>query len=432
MSALDRYLEYTEHTESPTQFHRWCFISGVGAALGRRVWLPFGHNKVFPNSYCLIVGTPAVRKTSAINITQSLMERGQFNKFCYNRTSREKFLLDFEEGFDVRRPDGKIDMGKLLDKPLVDVPSEPPETEVYVNCGEFIDFIGRNPTNFIDLLTTLWDNLPIYQERLKNSKSVSIIRPTISVMGAITPATLAEALPPSVIGQGFMSRVVMVFSHPRRIKIAWPSPPDEVMAKELGDFFFSLQSLRGEVKLTSEAKDTLELIYENWPNLNDVRLQYYCGRRHQHLLKLCIVLAAVHGTLVITADTVIEANTILTWTEKDMHLALGEFGESRHAKATQKVMESLALASQPQDFNAIWKTVSMDLDRRTQLQEIIQNLVLAEKIELMPMDNKQYVVLKRNTGKKKQAIGVDFARYIREFGREQKADYLTLEVDEDE
>jgi hypothetical protein len=425
MSALDSHLEFTAQTESPTQFHRWTFLSAVGASLGRRVWLPFGHRRVYPNMYCLLVGVPATRKSTAIAICRGLLEDSLFNKFAFTRTTREKFLIDFEDGFDVRKADGKIDMVKLLDAPIIADPNAPLVREVYISCSEFVDFIGRNATNFIDLMTNLWDNLPSYQERLKNSKSVNIMNPTVSLLGGITPSTLAEALPPSVVGQGFMSRLILVFSNPSKTRITWPPPPDEKVQAELVDFFRKCQTLQGEAKLHKDASDLLDRIYQSWPNLNDIRLQYYCGRRFEHLLKLCMICAACRGTLHITADVVIEANTILTYTERNMHLALGEFGESRNSKAAQKVMESIALADKPLDFNAIWKTVSMDLERRVQLQELLQNLVQADKLELIHVDNKAYVKLKERKSSTDK-LGVDYGRFIREYEPDKPKDTLNL------
>lgn len=415
MSALQEYLELRRDTESPTQFHRWCFLSGVGAALGRKLWLAFGHKKIYPSQYILLVGVPATRKSTAIAMCRELLEKAQYQKFSYTKTTREKFLLDFEDGFDVKRVDGKVDMVALLDRDFATMNAAGSIVqEVYINCSEFVDFIGRNPIAFVDLLTNIWDSLPVYEERLKNSKSVSIPNPTVNLLGGITPSTLSEALPPNVVGQGFMSRMLLVFSNPTKKRISFPEAPDAALTERLTGFFRDVQLLSGEVKLHPSARELLDNIYQSWPNLPDVRLQYYCGRRFEHLLKLCIIIAASKLSKIVTVDCVVEANTILTWTERSMHLALGEFGESRNSKAAQKVMEAIALADHPLDFSELWKVVSMDLDRRTQLQELIQNLVAAEKLEVMQLEGRTCV---KQREKKSRAvkIGVDYRRFISEY-----------------
>lgn len=51
----------------PPQFTEWAAISVVAAALERKVWLPWGNFKFFPNMYILFVAKPGIGKSSAIN-----------------------------------------------------------------------------------------------------------------------------------------------------------------------------------------------------------------------------------------------------------------------------------------------------------------------------------------------------------------------------
>lgn len=411
--VLEAYLQFTSETEPPTQFHRWSFISCVAAALGKNVWVPFGHDKLYPNMYVMIVGVPGTRKSTSIKICRRILQDSGYSTFSFTKTTKEKFLLDFEEGFDVRSASGDLDMAKILDAPI----SRTAGVEVYINCDEFVDFIGQGNVNFINLLTTLWDNLPEYQERLKNSKSVCIPSPTVNLLGGITPTSLASALPPEVIGQGFMSRVILVYNDPSTKKITWPPPPDESVRKELVAFFANLQNLHGEVKISPEARRVVDKIYQSWPQLADIRLQYYGARRLTHLLKLCITLAAMDGLMTIADHHVYEANTILTWTERKMHMALGEFGESRNSKAAQKIMETLANAGQPLQVMELWKAVSMDMERMHHMHDLLNNLRAAGKIEILDMPGGHRVKLttKDNTTNR---FGVDYEKYIREHSTE--------------
>ena len=62
---FDLYFEYTGETESPQIYHRWCALSMVGALLGRRVYLPFGHAPIYPNMYIMLEGNPGARSAEA-------------------------------------------------------------------------------------------------------------------------------------------------------------------------------------------------------------------------------------------------------------------------------------------------------------------------------------------------------------------------------
>ena len=427
VQILDEYLDFTKGTEPPVQFHRWSFLSCVGAALRRNVYVPFGHDYIYPNMFVFIVGVPGTRKSTSINITKKLLEKAGFEEFAFTKTTKEKFLLDFETGFTSdMEENGILD---VLNRPVLTPEDKPRVQNVFINCSEFVDFIGQNNVNFINLLTTLWDNMPSYQERLKNSKSVNIPNPTVSLVGGITPTSISTALPPEVIGQGFMSRLVLVYCNPTGTKITWPKPPDPKAMQHFIEFFRRMGTIQGEGHFTQEAKDLIDSIYQTWPNLDDVRLQYYGSRRLVHLLKLCIILAACdtpsNGTPVIKIPHVEEANTILTWTERKMSTALGEFGESRNAKASQKIMEALAIHSGPILAPDLWKVVSMDLERRQQLSELLSNLKAAGKITVIEGDGGAYISI-ANGERESKRVGVNYEKYIREFGQKDLETKLEL------
>lgn len=419
-SLLSHYLQFTHDTESPRQFHRWALISCVAAKLGRRVFIPFGHGNIYPNMYVMLSGVPAARKSSAIKIAQKLTAQSGYQNFAFTKTSREKFLMDFEIGFQNVAQFEKTDIAAALAKELtpidmmalMDQPSFPvdPAQEVFVCCDEFVDFIGQKNINFINTFTTLWDNLDNYPERLKNSKSVNIVRPTVNLLGGITPQSFAQAMPPEVVGTGFMSRVLLIYSEPSKRKITFPKPPSEADKLELSDKLRKVDNLHGRCILEPQAEVLIDRIYQNYVNMPDIRFQYYCARRLDHLLKLCMVLAAMKGTLRISHDTVEEANTLLVYAEGTMSKALGEFGEARNAKATQKVIEMLTQQTEPIKAELLWEAVSTDVSRFQELSEIIQNLHISKKIIMS-----NGTILLNRTPVSKNVIGVNFERWIPEY-----------------
>lgn len=414
---LDTYLAFTDGTEPPIEFHRWSFISCVAAALGRSVWVHHGHSKVYPNMYALMVGVPGTRKSTAIKSASSLLRESGYTKYAFTKTSREKFLLDFEEGFEYFDADGTRSQADKFAQMLAS-PVKRENSEAFICADEFADFIGVGNFNFVSTLTTLWDNLPDYSERLKNSKSVRIQQPVVNMLGGMTPTSLAQCMPASVVGQGFMSRIILVFGQPPHIKITWPEPPDEKLRAELVQFFASLSDLKGAFTFTPEARDLTDQIYQSWENLQDIRLQYYGARRLIHLMKLCIVCAALHSQKVITEIIVEQANTILTHTEDSMHNALGEFGDSRSSAVTQKIMETLINAPTPLLVEDVWKAVSTDIERYTNFVEILANLRRANKIvsevKRLPdgMDTAMLTVNRESL--RRSDIGVNFERWIKE------------------
>ena len=93
---MDKYFSYVVDTEAPLIFHRWTLLSALGAMLGRQYYFPFGHFKIHPNMYLMLIGNPGSRKTTAIGLARKLLARTGYDTFAAQRTSKEKFLLDLE------------------------------------------------------------------------------------------------------------------------------------------------------------------------------------------------------------------------------------------------------------------------------------------------------------------------------------------------
>lgn len=414
---LDTYLAFTDGTEPPIEFHRWSFISCVAAALGRNVWVRHGHSLIYPNMFALLVGVPGTRKSTAIKSASALLRESGYTKYAFTKTSREKFLLDFEEGFEYFLHDGsKSKADRFLE--ALGSPVKRENSEAFICADEFADFIGVGNFNFVSTLTTLWDNLPEYSERLKNSKSVRIDKPVVNMLGGMTPTSLAQCMPASVVGQGFMSRIILVFGQPPHRKITWPEPPNKALQDIITQFFAELSKLNGEFVFSQEAKVLTDQIYQSWENLSDIRLQYYGARRLTHLMKLCIVCAAMNLQKEITVSIVEQANTILTNTENSMHNALGEFGDARSSSVTQKVMETLINAPTPLLVEDVWKAVSTDIERYTNFLEILSNLRRANKIvsqfERMDDGTETALITVNRTSLRRSDVGINMARWIKE------------------
>lgn len=377
------YLEYTRQTECPTFFHRWTAVSCLGAYLGRRPFFHFGHFTLHPNLYCMLIGSPGTKKSSAIKIGAKLLKQAGYTTFAAKKTRQEKFLLDLaEQSEDPADPGG----GDILDQNLWgDSGTEScigrPPAECFIAADEFNNFIGQGNLDFISILGELWDHEGVYDYKLKNSKSVFIPDPTISILGGNTPTGFSQAFPPEAIGQGFFSRLLLIYGEPSGVKYTFPPPPDLELQERLISLLHRIRTeVTGSLKMSTEARELLHTIYHTWEDIDDIRFEHYSNRRLTHLLKLCLVLTASRVSRVIEAQDVIAANTLLSFTEKLMPKALGEFGKARNSAITHKVMTALDNTRVPMTVQAIWKLVHQDLDNRNQLLEILGNLHVADKI----------------------------------------------------
>ncbi len=381
-NLFEAYLNYVDQTESPVIFHRWSLLSCVGAHLGRQYWFPFGDFRIFPNMYVMLMGDPGTRKSTAIKMAKRMLGETGYDHFSGDRTSKEKFLLDLEgiedETGKIRDP--KAGMDALFGDDILGEPKE-----VFVCADEFNDFVGSGNMEFLSLLGSLWDwddeSRP-FKQRLKTTRSVSIFQPTISILSGNTHAGFAEAFPPQSIGQGFLSRLLLVYGESSGRRITFPAKPDPELRSQVVDLLNGIKlNVHGEATITKDARDVLEIIYRNFQGLPDSRFQHYSTRRFTHLLKLCLLTSACRLSPEINKVDVIFANTLLSFVEHRMPQALGEFGKAKHADVAGRLLAVLNSATTPMTQHELWSHVSSDLDGLQELNKLMQNLVGANKVQ---------------------------------------------------
>jgi hypothetical protein len=235
---------------------------------------------------------------------------------------------------------------------------------------------------FFSLLGNLWDYEGVFRNRIKHGRSVAIVNPTISILSGNTHTSFAECFPAQSIGQGFLSRIILVYGEATGKKITFPKKPHRELTEDIIKQLREIkEKVKGEALITIESSHALDMIYKSWVDLEDGRFKHYSTRRFTHLLKLCLICMASRASTSVEIQDIVFANTILTYTEQLMPKALGEFGKSKHAEAAGKIMSALYETSKPLDLHALWKIVSNDLDKVADLGNLLTNLQQADKIQ---------------------------------------------------
>lgn len=377
------YLAYTSNSEPPAMFQRWCAIAGIGALLGRQYYFQHGFKTIYPNTYSMLIGSPGTRKSTSIKLMRSFLQRAGYDTIAADKSTKEKFMLDLagETG-----PGDTAKVDDILEQNLFGKETGHGDArEMFIMADEFNDFFGNGNLEFISLLGTLWDFSGVYQNRIKNGKSVSISDPTVSILGGNTPTGFSLAFPPEILGQGFFSRILLIYGEPNGKRIPFPPTPDASSTNALIDFLRQIKStVFGPAQLTGTAEKLLADIYIIDPKVDDVRFASYSNRRFDHLLKLCLIVSANRLSTEITEYDVIYANTILSHAEQFMPRALGEFGKARNSDVTHKVLEFISHAKRVVTLKEIWREVHADLEKLSQLQDIMIGLQQADKIQTIP------------------------------------------------
>jgi len=326
------------------------------------------------------MGTPGTRKTTAIMIAQKMVKHQGYDRFSADHTSPERFLHDML----MQNPEDS-------EEDLLEMSLDAITCERFIVADEFTDFVGKGNLNFLTMLAKLWDAQDSYSHPKLHGKSILIPRPTLSALCGNTPQNFIIAFPPEAIGQGCMSRMILVHGDPTGEKLEDPPEPTEESIKALKERLDKVQKIvRGPITKSPEAQIIFGKIYKSFKDIEDHRFQHYSTRRFTHFQKLAMVLAAMRCSTVIESDDCLIANTILHYTEARMPKALGEFGKSRNADVSNSVLEILKRVKKPVTIRYLWKMVAQDLNRQDELVEIVKNLRDAGKIQLVSgSDGKQ-------------------------------------------
>jgi hypothetical protein len=380
---IDTYLkEFVHETESTTIHHRWCFLSIAAGLLGRKIKLPFGHWEIYPNMYTMLMGEPATRKSSAISIAEGVLRKVGYDSIAKGKTSHEKFLMDLGR----HEMEGKKENGKAEDF-NVDLWAEESGSseahELFVAADEFNNFIGLGNYGFISTLGELWDCKPDHPVRFKNSTSFTIHEPVVNILGGNTQTGFCLAFPPEIIGQGFFSRLLLIHADPSGRRITFPKDPNRDVEAVIVHRLQQMANLvSGDSTLTPEAEVAVDWIYQNQKGIEDARFQNYAGRRLTHMLKLCMIYAALELRSEIQESDVVLANSTLCFAEQRMPIALGEYGKGKNADVASKILLMLDQAHKPLTCKDIWSMggISSDLNKIQELAELMMNLKMADKV----------------------------------------------------
>lgn len=387
---LRMHLEYVRETEPPRIFHTWAALTAVAAAMQRNLYIESGIGKLYGNMYVLLVGPPGTRKSTAINLAVRALKAATEIRLAPDDTGGQrqgliKALLEDEMTEEGLETANAMDIDSLLQ---LEINLDRTNAHVmFVIASEFGSFIGQNSLDLTRFLIRMWDGED-YEYRLRDSRMV-LHDNLMSIIGGTTPTEIATLLPPEAIGQGYMSRNILVYAPHKEKEV----PPSKVQLHHA--FEADLQAvyrrvaklMRGPVTKSSHAEDLLDHLYIHDPKLNDTRFIFYQERRQTHMQKLAMVLAVARDSMVIEQIDVEEAHRILAATEANMPDALGEYGMSPLAVAQQKMLDFLRYHKDPVSEHTLYSVMQRDM-KIVDFRNSISALINAAKITAFDVPDK--------------------------------------------
>lgn len=408
---LNDYMRMVEDTESPRLFHVWSAVSGLAACLGRRCWLPFGPMTIFPNQYIALVGTPGTRKSTAASIMKRQLRKATGVRFAPADTAGQRQGLveamrgagdnkEFIENVELAVADDSLagltleqiaQVTNVIEEESGDgFVSAADKHHIMVIATELSRFIGQNNFQMLDFLTTMWDG-DDYEYQTKGGL-ITLKNPLINMLSCTTPTSLNIAMPPAAGGQGFLSRMILVYGSRKHKLVPRPCEPDQdsVDAVRAG-FNRAYYEVAGAFDETPDARAYSESLYDWQLEINDPRFGYYHERRYDHLIKLAMALCASRGSSIIVKEDYEEAHRILRATERGMPDALGEFGMNPLAALKQNMLEFIRARGtvQVEELRAVFHRDS----RATDFMEAVNDLARMKQVAMTQLASGQAVLM---------------------------------------
>jgi hypothetical protein len=390
-----------EDTESPRIFHIWSAVFAIAASLGRRCKLPFGTFDIFPNQYILLVGTPGTRKTTAANQGKKVTKNSTGVRFAPSDTGgqRQGLVLALQGPEDSAKEylgaaelgsrEGDSIMSLTQLEQITNDPTEDEQTAVTfeadkhhiaVVASEFSRFIGQNNLAMLDFLGERYDGED-YEYKTRQS-DIKLKHTLMNILACTTPTMLNQSMPPSAGGQGFLSRMILVYGARKYKSVARPQAPSMEIVSQVKDVLGRVyHELAGDFSETREAREYSEDLYGYALDITDSRFGFYNERRYTHLIKLAMCLTASTGSLVITRTAYEEAHRILRATERGMPDALGEFGLNPLAMLKAEILEQLRASQGPLTMEQVVAMFHRDA-RSHEITEVINDLVRMGQVKM--------------------------------------------------
>lgn len=340
-AAINEYLSLMEDSETPRPYLIWSLIAAAAALTGQNAVFRSGVNHTIrANLFVLLLGPSALRKTSAINMTQSVIRDTSINFGPTDTGGQRHGLMSALTGIHRSDNSGYWSASGPLNRRMLHPRSA---SDMFLVNAELGRLMGSGSREMADFLVDLYDSSPIdYQTKAGETKISAALA---SVLAATTPSSLAAMLPENAVTHGIIARFLFIYEDKIYKEVPLPKEQDESwydLREQVVSRFAWIDSNRSDFVLSDEARDSYEQVFYRYtPALEDPRLESYRGRRATTLIKVAMAIAALRNDTTIIDSDLRLAHEFLVMAEPKMHRALEYFGRNRIFQGRMLILQFL-------------------------------------------------------------------------------------------
>lgn len=334
---LEAYLEYTDNSESPLSYHKWCGLSVIAGAIQRKIYLRWGIGQViYPNIYVVLVGQSGrTRKGVALGLAKDILKEVKSVTITPESSSGRQAMTVVMKNATTNFADPTD--GKIKFQSAVTTFSE-----------ELSVFLGQGDIGYLSNLTDWYDSKDLWEYQSIGRGKDSLNGVCLNLIGGTAPEWLQSMIPYEAIGGGFTSRVIFVVEENKRKLVPEHIVTDrEIWLQEkLINDLERINKIVGEIKFSEDARAN----YVDWYitedkkmsageyAIPDTRFAGYCERRATHLRKLMMLFSLSHSdSLVIQSEDFERAKQIMEDVEVKMAKTFGGLGKGKNSDATEEI-----------------------------------------------------------------------------------------------
>ena len=284
MTFLQKYLAFNQGNECPENYHLWSALCLASAVISRKVYINWGQERLYCNLYVCLVGKQGLRKSTAKNVAQSIVEEN---------------FSDIPCGADVSSSQGISTWLASEECTRVFTDEKGIVTEFHPGTffmNELKHFLGIAPQNMIEFLTDIYDK-PFFKSKYKNSTSDVFPKPYLVILACETPSWILSKLKVEMISGGFARRLVPIHELNKRCAIPRPFMTVEMekWKTECIDTLTKCRSLVGPLVWDPAAITFYDEYYMELQKRipEDPLMEGFHSSKHTQILKVAMILTVV-------------------------------------------------------------------------------------------------------------------------------------------
>lgn len=279
--------------------------------------------------YNVLIGPPGSMKSTAMRIGNSLLAKVPNVKFSVDSITRERLIQDISQA--------NVEGASAMT----------------VYCSEFSSFFSSSGPEMAVFLTDIYESPVKWAHSSKSGGQNTLNAPCLNLHACTTPETMAKQLPIHVVGLGLTSRTNFIQAElardrPYRTK---KTPTDNELEGYLANDLQVISTFSGEYDFDTETDNRYDKWYRDFQKnpkaaTNDERLRPWFSRKHTHVIKLCMALAASRREIpVMVKEDLDTAFELCEEAEAVMGKAFSGFGAASTASPMEKIIELLYYAT---------------------------------------------------------------------------------------